>query len=67
MSAGCCILLDVLIYVDKILPSLYILSLPYTIFAKWFCHMSSLQSISQNKYDMATEIDDMVSRKIWHG
>ena len=39
----------------------------YTIFVKWFCHMSSLQSILQNKYDMATEIDDMASEKIWHG
>ena len=37
------------------------------IFAKYFCYMSSLQSISQNKYDMATEIDDMASEKIWHG
>ena len=39
----------------------------YTLFEKWFCHMTSLQSILQNKYDMATEIDDIVSGKIWHG
>ena len=28
--------------------------------------MSSVQLILQNKYDMATEIDDMASEKIWH-
>ena len=42
------------------------MTIAHTIFEKWFCHKSSLQSISQNKYDMNTEIDDMVSGKIWH-